>query len=507
MLISAMATKKEHLDKLYEISVNRSFFYPSNEIYGSIAGFYDYGPIGVRIRRNIINAWRSFFVTSDVYELETSIILPEIVLKASGHVDGFTDPIIYCKKCGSKFRADHLIGEKEDGFAWDGSLETIDKKIKEHHLKCPNCDGEFTEAKTFNLMFKTGIGADNIPAYNRPETAQGIFTSFLRMFRSFGMKLPLILAQIGKSFRNEISPRQGLVRMREFTQMELEYFYNPKKQVHKDYNSIKEKQIRIKYKNELKVVKIKDLKEYDINQIMSVYLSKEWDFFSYIGLNPERIWFRILNDDETPHYSSKNVDMEVQTSYGVIEIDGNALRTDYDLKRHQTFSKRSMAILDQETNERYIPYVFELSIGLDRVFYAILDHSLVQKTEKKNWDWFNLKPNIAPYNLAVFSLVKKDGLRELADNIYSQIISNKTISAYVSHRGSIGKRYARADEIGVPYCITIDYQTKEDNTVTIRMRNDGWQTRINANQIDEFISKLSNNQIMDENTYKKYFGV
>jgi len=497
-----MASKRDkniHLDKLYEITVNRSFFYPSNEIYGSVAGFYDYGPIGVKIRRNIVNFWRKMFLVDGVLELETALILPEIVLKASGHVGGFTDPIVKCLKCGAKFRADHIIEKAVDGFTWDGRLEIIDQKIKEHKIKCPRCEGELSEVKAFNLMFKTAIGADSAPAYNRPETAQGIFTSFLRMFRSFGMKLPLILAQEGKSFRNEISPRQGLIRMREFTQMELEYFYDPGESAHSEYNQLKDVIIPIKYDGKLENRPISELLKFGANEIMAVYIAKQWNFFKSLGLNQDKIWFRVLGKDERPHYSSMNVDLEVETSYGVLEIDGNALRTDYDLSRHAKFSKKSMEVMLQDKGKRVVPHVFELSIGLDRLFYAILDHSLVQKTEEKNWDWFNFPPNVSPYLLGVFSLVKKDGVKEKAEEIYSNL--KQDFSSYISHRGSIGKRYARADEIGIPYCITIDYQTKEDNTVTIRMRNDGWQTRVKIDEIPNLIKKLVAKRGIDKNSF------
>ena len=494
----------KHLDKLYEIAVNRSFFYPSNEIYGSVAGFYDYGPIGVRIRRKIVDLWRATFITNGVHELETSIILPEIVLKASGHVGGFTDPIVKCSKCGSKFRADHLVEKVVPKFVWDGNLDTIDHEIKSNKITCPNCGGELSNSKTFNLMFKTGIGADDTPAYNRPETAQGIFTSFLRMFRGFGMRLPLVLVQVGKSFRNEISPRQGLVRMREFTQMELEYFYDPTSPTHNEYASVKESIVPMKYKGVLKNRPISDIVDvFGGNQIMAVYIAKQWAFFTSLGLKKDGMWFRILEDGERPHYSSMNIDLEVETSYGVIEIDGNALRTDYDLNRHAKFSKKSMEVSVQDEtgkSRRVVPHVFELSIGLDRLFYAIMDHTLILKTSEKNWDWFNLPPIISPYLTGVFSLVKKDGLREKTEEIFSDIV--KDIPSYVNHRGSIGKRYARADEIGVPYCITVDYQTLEDGTVTIRMRNDGWQTRVKVSELHNLIKTLTSKSVVDKDSFE-----
>lgn len=473
-------------ERIMEISLQRSFFYPSNEPYGSTSGFYDYGPVGVLMKKKIENLWRRMFIYEPgYYEVESSIITPEIVLKASGHVDNFTDPIVDCQKCKKKIRADHLAEEKVEGFKWDGKMDTLkqtyaDNKAK---IKCA-CGGETTDPYVFNLMFKTGIGGDQAAGYSRPETAQGIFTAFLRLFKNHGTKLPLAIGQVGRSFRNEISPRNVLVRMREFTQMELEYFFNPSNHSMKGFEKIKDAKIRYlprdgqkgTFRNVKEISAAELVQQGVCDEIFAAFLVKEWEFYRTCGLDMNRCVFRHLLQGETPHYSKGNVDMEVDTSYGIIETIGNAYRTDFDLSQHQQYSKKDFSVFIEEEKKKVVPHVFEVSMGVDRMLFSVLEHCFREKSAEKDWEWFDFPPAIAPYEVAVFPLMKKDGMSAKAEEIAASL--KKSFTVFYSESGSIGRRYARADEIGTPYAITVDYETLEKGTVTVRYRNDGKQERV-----------------------------
>lgn len=481
-----------------EIALQRSFFYPANEQYSAPSGFYDYGPVGVLMKRKIENLWRTQFIYElGNYEVESAIVTPEIVLKASGHVDNFTDPIVDCPKCRKKMRADHFAEEKIHGFKWDGKIESLKKiySTNKEKMICP-CGGEIKEPWIFNLMFKTMIGGDVASGFLRPETAQGIFTAFVRLFKNQGAKLPLAVGQVGRSFRNEISPRNVLVRMREFTQMELEYFFNPSKQSIEGFDKIKNYKIRY-LPREGQKGSFRDVQETCIgelinkkvcNEIFGFFLAKEWEYYRLCGLDMDRCAFRHLLEGETPHYSKGNVDMEIETSYGIIETIGNAYRTNFDLSQHQNYSKKDFSVFVEDEKKKVIPHVFEVSMGVDRMFFSILEHAFREKSKEKDWEWFDFPPAIAPYEVAVFPLMKKDGLSEKANNVAAKLRSNWMV--LYSESGSIGRRYARADEIGTPYAITIDYETLENDSVTIRYRNDSKQERV---QISELDAKIKNN--------------
>ncbi|MEM4195090.1 MAG: glycine--tRNA ligase [Candidatus Anstonellales archaeon] len=480
-------------ERIMELALTRSFFFPSNEIYGAQSGFYDYGPTGKLIKNNLENLWRRMFIQEEgFFEVETAVINPEIVFKASGHVDEFTDPVVECRKCHKKVRADHLVEERLN-VRWDGKLESLEKLIFDNDVKCPSCEGPLSKPFFSNLMFSTQIGVDGEKGYLRPETAQGIFTSFLRIFRNHGTKLPLGVAQIGKSFRNEISPRKALVRLREFTQMELEYFFDPDDPRIQGFEKIKDEKVRFltreaqKNKIDAEWLTAKEIVEKGYaNEIMAYFLVRQWLYYVRVGLDPKRMWFRHLMENETPHYSRSNVDLEVETSYGIIEISGNAYRTNYDLSQHEKFSKQKMEVA--WNNKKIVPHVFEVSMGVDRLFFCLLEHNFREKTDEKDWEWFDFKPWIAPYDVAVFPLMKKDGLSEKAERVADGLRGN--FNVHYQESGTIGKRYARADEIGIPYAITIDYQTLEDETVTIRFRNSGKQERVGvgvlAKKIEEY---------------------
>jgi len=477
-------------EKIFDLALKRSFFYPSNESYGAVAGFYDYGPVGVLIKKKIERLWLRMFVKSEGHhEVESSFITPEPVLKASGHVDEFGDPIVECGKCKIKIRADSFIADHVEGFEWDGKLETLDRTINEKKLKCPRCEGGLTKAHMFNLMFKTGMGADRVPAYARPETAQGIFTAFPRIYKNHGTKLPMAIGQVGRSARNEISPRKGLVRMREFTQMELEYFFNPSEPGIEGFDKIADVKLRLQVRGEPTVKTIAEAVKEGIvpNQIFGYYLVKEWEFYKRVGISEPEMYFRVLRDDETPHYSKRNIDMEVQTSFGIVETIGNAYRTDFDLGQHAKFSGEDFSVFIETEKKKITPHVFEVSMGVDRLMFCLLEHCFREASKEKDWEWFDFPPVIAPYEAAVFPLMKKDGLAEKAGEVAAAL--SEDYDVLYRDSGSIGRRYARADEIGVPYSITIDYDTLKDDTVTIRYRNDGKQERIKIVDISGIVRK------------------
>lgn len=499
-------------ERIIELARLRSFFFPSNEIYGGSGGFYDYGPVGVLIKQKIQNLWRETFIKAEgFHEVETSIVTPEPVLVASGHVSSFADPVIECRECKTRMRADTLVEEQhysKHGEKWDGKLESLDKAVKEKDIRCPKCKGAFGNAYMFNLMFATGIGGERNPAYNRPETAQGIFTAFPRLFKNHGTKLPLAVGQVGKSFRNEISPRQGLIRMREFTQMELEYFFNPESQGFDGFSKVAEKKITVMIKGEKSSVSAKDLVSQKIaaNEIMAYFILREWEFYRKVGIDEARMYQRVLDDAERPHYSQSNIDMEVETSFGVVETIGNAYRTDYDLSAHAKQSGKSMEVFLEEEKKKITPHVFELSMGVDRLFFCMLEHCFRDKDTKdesgawrlgtgKEWEWFDFPPAVAPYHAAIFPLMKKDGLDERAKGI-TEMLRGAGLDIAFRDSGSIGRRYARADEIGIPYSITIDYETKENDTVTIRYRNDGKQERVKISELERRIKEdLQNGRV------------
>lgn len=493
-------------ERIFELALSRSFFYPSNEPYGSVSGFYDYGPVGKLVKNKIENLWRKMFIKeSGFHEVETSIVTPSIVLEASGHVGSFADPVFECEKCKTKVRADTFAekeiaknGKESKEFQWDGKVDSLTEAAKTYSLKCPNCKTPFVKAFMFNLMFKTGIGGEQTPAYSRPETAQGIFTAFPRLFRNHGTKLPLAIGQVGKSFRNEISPRKGLVRMREFTQMELEYFFNPSKPDFEGFEQVANEKMRMKIDGKITTKSAKELVDEKIvpNQIFAYFLVLQWKFYKLCGLDENKMHLRVLPKSEVPHYSSGNVDMEVETSHGTIEISGNAYRTDFDLSQHAKFSKQDLSVFVEEEKKKIVPHVFEVSMGVDRLFFCMLEHSFKEKDQKdeagnwklgtqKDWEWFNFTPLVSPYYAAVFPLMRKDGLAEKAYSIASSLRGEMDI--FYQESGSIGRRYARCDEIGIPYAITVDYDTLKDDTVTVRYRQNGAQERVKIPELQQKI--------------------
>ncbi|MDD5317517.1 MAG: glycine--tRNA ligase [Candidatus ainarchaeum sp.] len=501
-------------EEIMDVALKRGFLIPSNEAYGQVSGFYDYGSVGAPMKRKIEDAWRKSFIWRDGnLEVETVMILPEIVLKASGHVGHFGDPLVGCEKCKKKFRADTLVADAIGEKAGEGGQGEHVKRLKEHLARlpgmnpeeltekmrelgigCPECGGGFGEVGWFNLMFKTNIGpVEGNPGYARPETAQGIFLAFPRVFRAHGSRLPLGIGQIGKSFRNEISPRQGLIRLREFTQMELEYFFNPESALHPRFGEVEGRKVRVLTReaqvsgsDEAQEFTAKELVEKKIapNQIMAYFLARETEFYESLGVPSGDFRFRHMLKEETPHYSGGNFDLEVSTSYGWVETIGTAYRTDFDLSSHAKTSGQDLSVFIEEEKKKIIPHVVEPSFGVDRLFWAVLEKCYRSGggAEGRDWSWFDFPPRIAPFGCAVLPLMKKDGLKEYAEGLV-RALREEGVNALFDVSGSIGKRYARQDEIGTPYCVTADYESLEKGTVTVRFRNDGKQVRVPAGEL------------------------
>jgi len=491
---------KSLLDKITDLSVRRGIFYPTAEIYRGPAGFYDLGPLGALMKQKLIQYWREFFIMREdrvnIYEIDGSIILPYQALKASGHVDKFTDPKTECRSCKRIYRADHLIEEITSISVEGRSLEELYAIMAEYNIRCPACGGELGEIKPHHLMFKTEVGADGEMAFLRPETAQNIFLDFKRVFYSMRAKLPFGIAQVGRSYRNEISPRQSLFRLREFSQMEIEMFVDPDElNNHPSFEEVKDVKIRILTREEQRrdnpeviETSAKDAVEDGIvpNEFMAYYLARETEFYTSLGIPYECIRFRHLLPEETPHYSGGNFDLEVRFSFGWKEIVGNAYRTNYDLSTHSKHSGEELAI--QHNNKKVIPHVIEPSFGIERTIYAILEFSYVEG--ERDWPVLKLPRRISPINAMVLPLMTKDGLDAKAREVYRRLRrSGKPLTVMYDESGSIGRRYARADEIGVNLCITIDYQTLIDDTVTIRDRDTKEQVRAHVSELEEIITR------------------
>lgn len=488
-------------DELMDVAIRRCILIPSSEIYGSPAGFYDYGPVGCQIKRKLEDLWRREFLQKEgFHEIESSIVVPEAVLKASGHAANFADPLVSCSICKNKFRADHLIGANKlaiaDGVKAEGlPPQKLSELVKKYGVECPNCKKpSLSDVSWFNMMFRTNIGPmEGNTAYFRPETAQGIFLDFSRIIRNYGNRLPIGIGQVGKSARNEISPRQGLIRMREFTQMELEYFFNPANQSHPKFEKIKGEKLRFVLEDGTAAEMSLQKAVADgvvPNEIMAYFLHKQKMLYLAAGIPENKFHFKKIAKDGTPHYSKGNIDLEVETSHGLIETTGTAYRTDYDLSSHAKASGTDLSIFVDEEKQRVMPHVVEPSMGVDRMFWCVLEYCHREKSapsadgEKKGkeWDWFDFPPAIAPYHAWIFPLMKKDGMDEKA-RLVEEMLREAGLSVYCQETGSIGRRYARADEIGVPYCITIDFDTLENDTVTLRFRNDGKQIRLKVAEL------------------------
>ena len=460
----ALENSKKSMDTIVALAKGRGFVYPGSEIYGGLANSWDYGPLGVELKNNIKRAWLKKFVQECPYNvgLDSAILMNPETWVASGHLGGFSDPLMDCKSCKTRHRADKLI---EDYVAENGlddnpaamSDEEMMQYIKDKGIACPNCGShDFTDIRKFNLMFKTfqGVTEDSTSTlYLRPETAQGIFVNFKNIARTTRKKIPFGVAQIGKSFRNEITPGNFIFRIREFEQMELEFFCKPGT----------------------------DLEWFEY---WRAYCRK---WLLDLGINEEHLRLRDHDKDELCFYSKATTDFEFLFPFGWGELWGVADRTDYDLTQHSEHSGQPMDYFDPETNEKYIPYVIEPSLGADRVLLAFLCDAYDEETDEKGdgRTVLHFHPALAPFKAAVLPLSKK--LSDKATEIYSEL--SKDFMIDFDDAGSIGKRYRRQDEIGTPVCITYDFDSVEDNCVTVRDRDTMEQKRIPIAELKAYIAE------------------
>ena len=481
--IAQKNNKNEVVEKVVSLAKRKGFVFQSSEIYGGLNGCWDYGPLGVELLRNIKEEWWKFMTyREDVEGLDASILMHKRVWEASGHVDNFSDPMIDCKQCKSRFRVDTLgdaINEKKkEKFikALEEKIEGTDKKVAlekiyEIHseleprfeaiiesdelsnellgeINCPNCGtaGQFTEPRSFNLMFKTFVGpvesTDNT-VFLRPETAQGIFVNFLNVQGASRQKLPFGIAQIGKAFRNEINTKNFLFRTREFEQMEMQYFVQPEDDK-KHYDEWKERRI-------------------------------QW--FKDLGMTQDKLRFHDHPADKLAHYAKEATDIEYQFPFGWGEIEGIHNRTNFDLSRHEEFSGKSLKYFDEEKKEKYVPFIIETSAGASRSFMAFLvDAYNEEEVNGETRVVLRFHPKLAPIKAAIFPLVNKDGMPEIARKIEADL--RPYLKVFYDDKGAVGRRYRRQDENGTPFCITVDTQTLEDNAVTVRERDSMQQERI-----------------------------
>ncbi|MBA3750718.1 MAG: glycine--tRNA ligase, partial [Nitrosopumilus sp.] len=423
-------------------------------------------------------------------EIDGSQIMSKNVFMASGHLTNFSDPVLKCTKCKSSFRADKLIQEVANIEVPERlQNDKVDLLINENNIKCPNCKGDFSTTERFNMMFKVEIGPNHDEAYLRPETCQSIFVDFPRIFKVSRKKLPFGIAQIGKSFRNEISPRQGLLRLREFYQAEIEVFCNPNKLDNLEkFEDTKNTILRIYDKQQMIEITALDALEKKIlpNKLVAYYLSLLVEFFNKTGISYKRTRFRRLSDDEKAFYSSIAFDFEVDTSFGWLELVACNYRSDYDLLSHSNTSKTNLQIMDDEI--KVIPHVFELSLGVDRCLYSILEHSyFIDKEQDDDRVLLKLKPYLSPIHAGILPLLKKDEFKNKSLKLLSLL--NKDFDIFYDESGSIGRRYRRLEEIGTPFAFTIDHQTIDDDTVTIRYRDTMNQERIKIDDVHSFLTK------------------
>ncbi len=457
-------TKPDLMESLISLCKRRGFIFQGSDIYGGLAGTWDYGPLGVAIKNNIKKLWWKRFVDDrdDMFGMDAAILMNQNVWRASGHVAGFSDPLVECKKCKNRFRFDQLPGvtmakNAEGKNSWQMSKETV----------CPSCGSEgskfLSEPRDFNMMFQTHVGAvqdDSSISYLRPETAQGMFVNFKNIMDSQHPKLPFGMAQIGKAFRNEIAPRDFLFRVREFEQMEIEYFVHPK----------------------------------EWEKVFEDFRSETKAFFSDLGLGMSKVHELEVPDGERAHYSKRTIDFEFDFPFGRKELSGLAYRTDFDLKQHSEFSKVDLSYYDEANKERFLPHCIEPSFGLDRAVLAVLADSYTEDSlGGETRVYLKLSPAVAPFKVAVFPLLRnKPELIKKAEEIF-KAIKKEIPAATFDDNGNIGKRYRRQDEIGTPYCVTIDFDTIEKGAgVTVRDRDSGKQERVGEKELVAYLKSKIN---------------
>lgn len=458
-----MSKKKENnqelMDKIVSLTKQRGFIFPSSEIYGGFANTWDYGPLGVELKNNVKRKWWKRFVhgRDDVVGIDASIIMNPKVWQASGHLSNFSDPLVDCKKCRKRFRADHLLEAR--GIKPDlGTMKEPPKELKE----CPECGGELTEVRKFNLMFKTFVGPvedDGSVAYLRPETAQAMFVDFKNVVDTTRVGFPFGIAQIGRAFRNEITPGNFTFRTREFEQMEIEYF----------------------------------IREKDWKKIFEHWLDEMKSWVDSLGISQKAVVYREVEGDDLAHYSKRTVDIDFMFPFGQEELYGLAYRTDYDLTSHAKSSGEKLEYTDPQTQEKFIPHVIEPTWGVDRTILAVLVSAYTEEEvkasdgKKETRIVMKFPKDLAPYQVAVLPLSKKEELTKVAKEISSEL--RKDFSINYDETQSIGRRYRRQDEIGTPYCITIDFDSLEDKAVTIRDRDSMKQERVAIADLAQYLKK------------------
>ena len=548
--------------ELLSLCKRRGFLWPAYDIYGGLAGLYDYGPLGAALKKNIEEHWRELYVLGEgFHEISCPIVAPEAVFKASGHTDAFSDMYVECMKCGETFRADHLAAGLHDA---PQSLDEaqLGKLLRENKVRCPSCGGELTDPKRFNLMFKTSVGAGKGKvAYLRPETAQGMFVNFSQVYRFGREKLPVGAVQIGRAFRNEISPRQGLIRLREFSQMEAELFLHPDHKTWPRYKDVKGQSLDlVPNKGEPRRMTLEEaVKAKTIaNEALAYFIWLTYRFAIDIGLDASKLRFRQHLEKEMAHYAADCWDLEADIGYGWTELVGIADRGSYDVQAHISHSGADLTAferfdeskeIDQQvvkpnfgalgplfkakakkvadelsklpvvsvagrdnvsivvdgeklsvpsscfevavkkekvSGRKLVPHVIEPSYGVDRLLFSVLDHAYSQKDE---YVTLRLRGLVAPIKAGVFPLMARDGLDDIAISITNEL-TKAGLAAYYDDSGSIGRRYARMDEIGTPCCITVDYDSKEDGKVTIRERDSAKQLRVEIAKVPRAVETI-----------------
>lgn len=427
----------EIMEKMVSLCKRRGYIFQSSEIYGGITSCYDYGPLGVELKKNIKEQWWKSMVQfrDNVEGLDAAILMHPRVWEASGHVEGFTDPLVDCKSCHHRFRADQIQTQG----------------------KCPDCSGELTDIRKFNLMFKTHMGPVEEQAsivYLRPETAQGIYVNFLNVQKAARQKIPFGIAQIGKAFRNEITPGNFTFRTREFEQMEMQFFVKPGTD----------------------------------GEWFEYWKEERMKWYHKLGITKEKLKFHQHSKEELAHYAAAAFDIEYEFPFGTLELEGIHNRTDFDLKRHTEYSGKDMSYFDDQTQEHYIPYIIETSAGVDRTLLTcLIDAYEEQQLEKDTRVVLHLSPRIAPIKAGIFPLVKRDGMPELAHKIVDKLRSHYMV--FYDEGGAVGRRYRRQDEAGTPFGITVDSQSLEDQTVTIRERDSMKQDRVAIDKIKQYMDE------------------
>ncbi|MBL7055646.1 glycine--tRNA ligase [Candidatus Woesearchaeota archaeon] len=499
------------IEELATFCKSKGFVYQDSEIYGGLSGFWDLGPVGVELFNNLKVDWWKHFVQSkeNMVGMHGSVISNPKVWKASGHLENFGDLVLACSKCNNKLRADHFLEDTLDINVEGKKSDEINDIITKNKLSCPNCKGSFKELTNFNLLFKTSVGAEESKgsiAYLRGETAQGMFTNFKLITETARMKIPFGIAQIGTCFRNEIAPRDFIFRSREFTIAEFEFFKHPDE---KKCEMLEEKHLDMEFmllSSEVQEKDKKDLKKSTIRELVKKEKLDEWhaywlaeqiSWLYSIGLKKNNLKIREHTKKELSHYSSATFDIDYLFPFGSKEIAGNANRGQYDLKQHIQESKEKLEVFDEATKQKIIPSVIEPTFGIERTFLSIITEAYEDDKERGNIV-LKFNNNIAPVKVAVFPLVnkiKKEG-KEVFDSL------KEFFTCQFDSSGSVGRRYARADEIGIPYCITFDFESLEDKSVTIRNRDDTQQVRVPVEGLKDTISKLLNKELEFEKAGK-----